>query len=93
MITNRLPVLATSFGSCMLAMVSFALCVAFWAATGDPAWHLFLPYVMPSFPDVSLVGFVRGLILTGLIGIYAGGVFAAFFNLWNWAAARLSRRA
>lgn len=89
MTANRLPVLATAFGACMLAMVSFVLCLWLWVAAGNAVCHLFLTYLMPGFPIISLSGFVHGLIFTGLIGIYAGGVFAAFFNLWNWAVLRL----
>lgn len=86
----RLPVLATAFGACMLAMVSFVLCVWLWTAAGNAVCHLFLTYLMPGFPIISLTGFVLGVIFSGLIGIYAGGVFAAFFNLWNSVVARLS---
>lgn len=89
----RLPILATGFGACMLAMVSFVLCLALWVAAGNVICHLFLTYLMPGFPIISLTGFVLGLIFSGLIGIYAGVVFAAFFNLWNWVAGRLSGQA
>ncbi|WP_454890420.1 hypothetical protein [Sphingopyxis chilensis] len=73
----------------MLAMVSFVLCLAFWVAAGNAICHLFLTYLMPGFPIISLTGFVLGLIFSGLIGFYAGVVFAAFFNLWNRVAGRL----
>ncbi len=92
MTANRLPVLATAFGACMLLMVSLVLCVWLWVAAGNMICHLFLAYLMPGFPIISLTGFVLGLIFSGFIGIYAGAVFAAFFNLWNWAVSRLFGR-
>lgn len=92
MTTNRLPILATAFGGCMLGMLSLLLCIAFWGATGDPSWNLFLPYLLPDFPAITLIGVIRGLIIIGLLGAYAGSVFAAFFNLWTRLAAALFGR-
>ena len=79
----RLPLGAAAFGGCMLAMASFLICVALWQVTGNPGWHMFLPYVLPGFPTLTLAGLVVGLIFSGLAGAYAGGAFALFFNLWN----------
>jgi hypothetical protein len=93
MTTKSLPLLSASFGAYMLAMLSFILCAALLSATGDPDRHMFLPYMMPGFPHITGLGVVIGLTFSGLAGIYASGVCAAFFNVWTCAAELLTKRA
>lgn len=93
MTATRLPIWATAFGFCMLGMLSFVLCVVLWAMAHVPICHALLVYTLPGFPMITPLGVILGLILTGVIGIYAGAVFAAFFNLWNWVLGRLNRTA
>lgn len=90
---RRLPVFATGFGGCMLAMAGLLLCIVLWVAGHHPAMHVLLPYILPDFPQITVGGVARSLLASLLIGYFGGIVFAVSFNLWNVIAARISGRA
>jgi len=81
--TARLPVLATSFATCMVLMVSFLACVVFWAVSQNPSMHLLLPHVLVGFPAVTVTGILVGLLGSLVVGNILGVTFALSFNLWN----------
>ncbi len=78
----RLPVLATSFATCMVVMLLFLACVIFWAVSHDPSMHILLPYILPGFPAVTLTGVVAGLVGGLVFGNIVGATFARSFNSW-----------
>ena len=61
MTTARIPVLATSFATCMVLMVAFLACVLLWAISYHPALHLILPHVLVGFPAITVTGILVGL--------------------------------
>lgn len=79
----RIPVLATSFATCMVLMVSFLACVVLWAVSHHPAMHLLLPHILVGFPAVTVTGVLIGLLGSLVIGNILGAIFALSFNLWN----------
>lgn len=81
--TVRLPLFATSFATCMVLMVSFLACVAFWAASHHPSMHVLLPHVLVGFPAVTATGILIGLLGSLVVGNILGAIFALSFNLWN----------
>ena len=83
MTTVRLPVLATSFATCMVVMVAFLACVALWAIAYHPAMHALLPHILIGFPAITLTGILAGLIGSLVVGNIMGATFALSFNLWN----------
>ena len=84
----RLPVLATGFAACMVVMIAFRACVAFWALAPDPAMHALLPYILVGFPAVTATGIIAGLLGSLVVGNILGATFAVSFNLWNALAGR-----
>ena len=62
MTTARIPVLATSFATCMVLMVAFLACVLLWAISYQPVMHLILPHVLVGFPAITVTGILVGLI-------------------------------
>ena len=81
--TRRLPVLATSFATCMVLMVSFLACVAFWAVSHHPSMHLLLPHVLVGFPAVTVTGILVGLLGSLVVGNILGATFALnAFGTW-----------
>ena len=79
----RLPVLATSFATCMVVMVSFLACVIIWSVSHHPAMHLLLPHILVGFPAVTVTGVLVGLLASLIVGNILGATFALSFNLWN----------
>lgn len=88
MTTVRIPVLATSFASCMAIMVAFLACVLLWAISYHPAMHLILPHVLVGFPAITATGILVGLVGSLVVGNILGVTFAFSFNLWNSLAGR-----
>ena len=88
MTTARIPVLATSFATCMLLMVAFLACVLLWAISYHPALHLILPHVLVGFPAITATGILVGLIGSLVVGNVLGATFAVSFNAWNVIAKR-----
>ncbi len=86
----RIPVLATSFATCMVLMVAFLACVLLWAISHAPAMHFLLPHILVGFPAVTPSGILVGLIGSLVVGNILGATFAVSFNVWNALAARLS---
>lgn len=80
---NRIPVLATSFATCMVLMISFLACVGLWAVSQSPSMHLLLPHVLVGFPAVTATGILVGLLGSLAVGNVLGATFALSFNLWN----------
>ena len=83
MTTSRIPVLATSFATCMVLMIAFLACVLFWAVFYLPAMHLILPHVLVGFPVITATGILVGLIGSLVVGNVLGATFAVSFNGWN----------
>ena len=79
----RIPVLATSFATCMALMGAFLACVLLWAISYHPAMHLILPYVLVGFPAITVTGILVGLIGSLIVGNVLGATFAVSFNAWN----------
>ncbi len=88
MTTARIPLLATSFATCMVLMVAFLACVLLWAISYHPAMHLILPYVLLGFPAITVTGILVGLIGSLVVGNVLGATFAVSFNAWNVIAKR-----
>lgn len=88
MTTARIPVLATSFATCMVLMVAFLACVLLWAISYHPAMHLILPHVLVGFPAITMTGILVGLIGSLVVGNVLGATFAVSFNAWNVIAKR-----
>ena len=84
----RLPVLATSFAACMVAMAVFLACVALWAVSHHSAMHLLLPHLLVGFPAITLAGILVGLLGSLIVGNIVGAIFALSFNLWGAFAGR-----
>lgn len=84
----RLPVLATSFATCMVLMVAFLACVGLWALAHDPTTHSLLPHILVGAPAVTANGIVLGLFGSLVLGNLLGATFALSFNLWNALAGR-----
>lgn len=84
----RIPVLATSFATCMVVMVAFLACVLLWAVSYHPAMHALLPHILIGFPAVTATGIFVGLIGSLIVGNILGAAFALSFNLWNVLAGR-----
>jgi ammonia channel protein AmtB len=84
----RIPVLATSFASCMLVMVAFLACVLLWGVSYHPAMHQLLSHILVGFPAVTPTGIFVGLIGSLIVGNTLGAIFAVSFNLWNSLAGR-----
>ena len=93
MTTARIPVLATSFATCMVLMVAFLACVLLWAISYHPALHLILPHVLVGFPAITVTGILVGLIGSLVVGNVLGATFAVSFNAWNVFARRFRPRA
>ncbi len=93
MTTARIPVLATSFATCMVLMVVFLACVLLWAISYHPAMHLILPHVLVGFPTITVTGILVGLIGSLVVGNVLGATFAISFNAWNVIAKRFQPRA
>ena len=83
MTTARIPVLATSFATCMVVMIAFLACVLLWAISYHPAMHLILPHVLVGFPAITATGILVGLIGSLVVGNILGATFAVSFNAWN----------
>lgn len=79
----RIPVLATSFATCMVVMVAFLACVLLWAVSYHPAMHELLSHILVGFPAVTATGIFVGLIGSLIVGNILGATFASSFNLWN----------
>lgn len=88
MTTARIPVLATSFATCMVVMITFLACVLLWAISYHPAMHLILPHVLVGFPAITATGILVGLIGSLIVGNILGATFAVSFNAWNALARR-----
>lgn len=88
MTTKRIPMLATSFATCMVVMVAFLACVLLWAIAYLPAMHMILPYILVGFPAITATGILAGLIGSLVVGNILGATFAVSFNLWNSLAGR-----
>ena len=88
MTTARIPVLATSFATCMVLMVAFLACVLLWAISHHPAMHLLLPHILVGFPAITATGILVGLIGSLVVGNILGATFAVSFNAWNAVAKR-----
>lgn len=88
MTTARIPVLATSFATCMVLMVAFLACVLLWAISYHPSMHLILPHVLVGFPAITATGILAGLIGSLVVGNILGATFAVSFNAWNVVAGR-----
>ena len=88
MTTARIPVLATSFATCMVLMIAFLACVFLWAISYHPAMHLILPHVLVGFPAITVTGILVGLIGSLVVGNVLGAIFAVSFNAWNAVAKR-----
>jgi hypothetical protein len=86
--TARIPVLATSFATCMVVMIAFLVCVLLWAISYHPAMHLVLPHVLVGFPAITATGILVGLIGSLVVGNVLGATFAVSFNAWNVVAER-----
>lgn len=84
----RIPVLATSFATCMVLMVAFLACVLLWAVSYQPAMHQLLSPILIGFPAVTATGIFVGLIGSLIVGNILGATFALSFNLWNALAGR-----
>lgn len=84
----RIPVLATSFATCMVLMIAFLACVLLWAISYHPAMHLVLPHVLVGFPAITATGILVGLIGSLVVGNILGATFAISFNAWNTVADR-----
>lgn len=84
----RIPVLATSFATCMVVMVAFLACVLLWAVSYHPAMHQLLPHILIGFPAVTATGIFVGMIGSLVVGNVLGATFAVSFNLWNSLAGR-----
>lgn len=93
MTTARIPVLATSFATCMVLMVAFLACVVLWAISYHPAMHLILPHVLIGFPAITATGILVGLIGSLVVGNILGATFAVSFNAWNAIVQRFWRGA
>jgi hypothetical protein len=89
MTTARIPVLATSFATCMVVMIAFLACVLLWATSYHPAMHMILPHVLVGFPAITAIGILVGLIGSLVVGNILGATFAVSFNLWNSVAGRV----
>lgn len=89
--TARIPVLATSFATCMVVMLAFLACVLLWAISYHPAMHLILPHVLVGFPAITVAGILVGLIGSLIIGNVLGATFALSFNAWNAVTKRFRR--
>ena len=89
MTTARIPVLATSFATCMVVMIAFLACVLLWAISYHPAMHLILPHVLVGFPAITAIGILVGLIGSLVVGNVLGATFAVSFNVWNAITGRL----
>ena len=72
----RLPILATGFATCMVAMVLFLACVLLWAVSHHPAMHILLPHLLIGFPAITATGIIAGLLGSLIIGNLAGMTFA-----------------
>ena len=83
MTNARIPVLATSFATCMVFMVAFLACVLLWAISYQPAVHLLLPQILVDFPAVTATGIFVGLLCSLVVGNILGATFAFSFNAWN----------
>ena len=83
MTTARIPVVATSFATCMVLMVAFLACVLLWAISYHPATHLILPHVLVGFPAITVTGIFVGLVGSLVVGNILGATFAVSFNAWN----------
>ena len=88
MTTARIPVLATSFATCMVVMIAFLACVLLWAISYHPAMHFILPHVLVGFPAITATGILVGLIGSLVVGNVLGATFAVSFNAWNVVAER-----
>jgi hypothetical protein len=88
MTTARVPVLATSFATCMVLMIAFLACVLLWAISFHPAMHLILQHVLVGFPAITATGILVGLIGSLVVGNLLGATFAVSFNAWNSVAER-----
>ncbi len=84
----RIPVLATSFATCMVVMAAFLACVLLWAVSYHPAMHQLLSHILVGFPAVTATGIFVGLIGSLIVGNILGATFAVSFNLWNSLAGR-----
>lgn len=93
MTTARIPVLATSFATCMVVMITFLACVLLWAISYHPAMHMILPHVLVGFPAITVTGILVGLIGSLVVGNILGATFAFSFNAWNTVVERLRRSA
>lgn len=91
MTTARIPVLATSFATCMVVMIAFLACVLLWAFSYHPAMHVVLPHVLVGFPAITVTGILLGLIGSLIVGNGLGATFALSFNAWNAVAERFQR--
>ena len=89
MTTVRIPVLATSFSTCMVVMIAFLACVLLWAIAYHPAMHLILPHILVGFPAITATGILVGLIGSLVVGNVLGATFAVSFNAWNAIAERV----
>lgn len=89
----RIPVLATSFATCMVLMIAFLACVLLWAISYHPAMHMILPHVLVGFPAITATGILVGLIGSLVVGNVLGATFAVSFNAWNLFAGRFLRGA
>ena len=88
MTTARIPVLATSFATCMVVMIAFLACVLLWAISFHPTMHMILPHVLVGFPAITATGILVGLFGSLVVGNILGATFAVSFNLWNSLAGR-----
>ena len=88
MTTARIPVVATSFATCMVLMTAFLACVLLWAISYNSAMHLILPHVLVGFPAITATGILVGLIGSLVVGNVLGATFAVSFNAWNEVAKR-----
>ena len=79
----KLSIKAVGFSLAIFLSFTFSLCVLFGLTIQGSDMHKFLEVFLPGFTWISFRGFLYGLLLSFIYGLYTALVFVPVYNRLN----------